>query len=440
MSHPETESTHDSFLRTHGVATAGPLGGRVETIVERACGLDVHQASIVACLLTGAAGQRVTREVRTFRTVTRELLELQAWLKEAGCTHVAMESSGVYWKAVYALLEGEFEVIVGNAQHMKNVPGRKTDVKDAEWIADLVRHGLIRKSFVPPAPIRVLRDVVRYRRKVVQARATERNRLLKVLEGANIKLSTFLSNVFGVSGMAMLRSLVEGDSSPQEMAGLAKGRLRKKVADVELALEGRLEDHHKFLLKMQLERLEQADSQVEQLDARIDEMLAPYREDVALLTKIHGISRVVAAEVVAEMGTDMTAFQSAQHLASWAGVCPGNHESAGKRRRGTKRRGNIHLTTALVEAAQAAIKKKNSYLRDKFHRLKSRRGYKRALIAIAHKLLIAAYEVLRRRVAFRDLGDGYLDRISKERTTNALVSRLEKLGYKVQLEPVATAA
>lgn len=410
----------------------------MDSLIERCCGLDVHQGTVVACLLVGKADERPRKELKTFRTVTAELLELRAWLVQAGCTHVGMESTGVYWTPVYALLEDAFDLTVGNAQHMKNVPGRKTDVKDAEWIADLLRHGLIRKSFVPPKPIRELRDVIRYRRKLVQSRATERNRLLKLLETANIKLSSFLTNVFGASGIAMLEALLEGGSTPQQMAQLSKGRLRNKLADVELALDGRLDDHHRFLLRMQLERLKQADDQVDALDLRIDQMLEPYCEQTERLAGIPGVSKVVASQIVAEMGVDMTAFKSEPQLASWAGVCPGNHESAGKRQRGTKRKGNIHLTTALVEAAQAAVRKKGSYLRDKFHRLKARRGYKRALIAIAHKILIAAYHMLLGQADYRDLGENYLDGLSKHRTTTTLVRRLERLGYTVHLEATTT--
>lgn len=409
----------------------------MEPIIERCCGLDVHQGTVVACLLVGKADERPKKVVKTFRTVTAELLELREWLQEAGCTHVGMESTGVYWKPVYALLEDAFDLTVGNAQHIKNVPGRKTDVKDAEWIADLLRHGLIRKSFVPPKPIRDLREVVRFRRAVVQSRATDRNRLLKLLETANIKLSTFLSNVFGASGMAMLEALLDAGSTPEQMAKLSKGRLRKKMDDVALALDGRIDEHHRFLLRMQLERLKQADAQVDQLDRRIEQMLAPYREQAKRLRGIPGISEIIASQLVAEMGVDMTVFNSEECLAAWAGVCPGNHESAGKRQRGKKRKGNIHLTTALVEAAQAAIKKKGSYFRDKFHRLKARRGYKRALMAIAHKILIAAYHMLLGQTDYRELGEAYLDGLSKRRTTTALVRRLERLGYNVHLEAKA---
>lgn len=409
----------------------------MEAIVERACGLDVHQSVIVACVLVGAANERPRKEVRSFRTVTRELLELKDWLEQLGCTHVGMESTGVYWKPVHALLEEQFCVIVGNAHHIKTVPGRKTDVKDAEWIADLIRHGLIRASFVPPKDIRVLRELTRYRRKLVQTRATERNRLIKLLETANVKLASFLTDVFGVSGMAMLRALLRGELQPSEMAKLAKGRLRSKVADIELALEAELAPHQRFILQTQLDRLEQADAQVQSLDERIEEQLAPYREEVALLQQIHGLSRVVVPEVIAEIGVDMTAFQSDSHLSSWGGVCPGNHESAGKRKRGTKRSGNVHLTTALVEAAQGAVRKKDSYLKDKFHRLKARRGYKRALMAVAHKILIAVYHVLRDRKPYHDLGDSFLDRNAKRRATSSLVRRLENLGYSVELRSTA---
>lgn len=408
----------------------------MDALVERCCGLDVHEAVVVACLLVGRAEQRPRKTVRTFRSMTRELLELREWLLAEGCTHVAMESTGIYWRPVHALLEDAFDVTIGNAQHIKNVPGRKTDVKDAEWIADLLRHGLIRKSFVPPKPIRDLRDIVRYRRKVVQARAAERNRLLKMLETASIKLSAVLSNVFGVSGRAMLTAMLEG-AAPSEVARLAKGRLRQKLADIERAADGRMDEHHRFLLKMQLDRLDSADADVAALDARIDTLMAPYHEKAKRLDGIPGIDRIGAAAIIAEIGVDMTVFKSQAHLASWAGVCPGNHESAGKRKKGTKRRGNVHLTTTLVEAAQSAMKKKGSFLRDKSRRLVARRGYKRALVAIAHKILIAAYHLLRDDVPYSDLGEQYLDRLDERRTTKTLVRRLERLGYTVELHKAA---
>lgn len=408
----------------------------MDAIIERCCGLDVHEAVVVACLLVGRADERPRKTVRSFGALTADLFELREWLLTEGCTHVAMESTGIYWRPVHALLEDAFDVTLGNAHHIKNVPGRKTDVKDAEWIADLLRHGLIRKSFVPPKAIRDLRDIVRYRRKVVHARAAERNRLLKMLETANVKLSAVLTNVFGASGRLMLTAVLEG-KAPLDVAHLAKGRLRQKMGVIQRAVDGRLDEHHRFLLKMQLDRLDAADANVIELDARIDALMQPYRQEAERLDQIPGVDRIGAAAIIAEIGVDMSVFKSAAHLASWAGVCPGNHESAGKRKKGTKRKGNVHLTTTLVEAAQSAIKKKDSYFRDKSRRLVARRGKKRGLVAIAHKILIAAYHLLATGDAYRELGGQYLDRLDERRTTNALVRRLERLGYSVQIEKAA---
>lgn len=406
----------------------------VEAIIEKCCGLDVHQATVVACLLTGAANQRPKKEVRTFRTVTRELHLLSEWLRAAGCTHIAMESTGVYWKPVYAVLEGEFELVVGNAQHIKNVPGRKTDVKDSEWLAELMRHGLIRKSFVPPQPLRELRDLLRYRRKLVDSGTSERNRLLAVLETANIKLASVASDVFGVSGRRMLEALIEGKATPAQMAQLAKGRLRHKLVELQLALEGSVGEHHRFLLAMQLRRLNDVERELALLDQRIDEKLEPYREQHTLLMTIPGVSECVASVILAEVGDDMSVFGSAAHLAAWAGVCPGNHESAGHHKPTPARRGNVHLKTSLVNAAIAAAKTKGSYLRDKYYRLKARRGGLRAAVAIAHKILVAAYHMLLKRVPYRELGDAYLDQIDTTRTAHQLVRRLERLGFAVELK------
>jgi transposase len=409
----------------------------MEAIVERCCGLDVHQATVVACLLVGAAHEKPRKEVRTFRTMTRDLEALRDWLCEANCTHVAMESTGVYWKPVYFALEGNFELILGNARNIKSVPGRKTDVKDSEWIADLLRHGLIAKSFVPPRPIRELRDLLRYRTKLIQSRTAERNRLLGLLETANIKLSSVATDVFGVSGTLMLKALIDGQANAQDMAQLAKGRMRSKRAELELALEGRLEEHHRFLLGMQLGRLECIALDLERLDARIDEKLEPYRVVHTLLQQIPGVDRVVAAVIIAELGTDMSVFLSAYHLASWAGVCPGNNESAGKHHSGRARKGNVHLRTILVQAATAAGRTKGAYLKDKYHRLKSRRGPKRAALAIAHKILVAAYHMLSRTVDYNELGDTYLDQLSEGRVAKGLVRRLQRMGYRVELQKAA---
>lgn len=411
----------------------------MEAIVERCCGLDVHQASVVACALVGEAGRKPHKEVRTFGTMRRDLEELARWLGEQRCTHVAMESTGVYWMPIYAVLEGQFEIVVGNATHIKNVPGRKTDVKDSEWIADLCRHGLIQRSFVPPRPLRELRDLMRYRRKLVESQTAERNRLQRLLETADIKLASVMSDVFGVSGRAMLKALVEGEVTAEQMAQLAKGVLRKKVDLLAAALDGRIDEGHRFLLGLQLERLAQVEESVAKLDARIDEKLEPYREQHSRLIQIPGVDRVGAASIIAELGVDMSVFPTVRHAAAWAGVCPGNSESAGKHKAITHRRGNVHLTSTLVQAAVSASKKKGSYLKEKYWRLKARRGPKRAALAIGHRILVAAYHMLSRSVDYRDLGADYLDRAVATASKKNMVARLKRLGYRVHLEPVAPA-
>ena len=409
----------------------------MQNLIERGCGLDVHQATVVACLLIALKNGKVQTQVRTFGTTTRELLKLREWLLAEGCTHVAMESTGVYWKPVYAILEGALEIVVANAQHIKKVPGRKTDVKDAEWIADLLCHGLLRSSFVPPMPIRELRDLTRYRRKLVESQTAECNRLLKLLEIANIKLASVATDVFGVSGWLMLEALVEGKATPQEMAEMAKGKLRKKIFELEPALEGKLEEHHRFLLRLQLDRLQAVEKDLALLEQRIQEKLRPYEAQVTLLDEIPGVDRTLAAVIIAEMGVDMSVFQNVSQLASWSGVCPGNNESAGKRKSSRIPKGNVYLKTALVEAAHAAAKAKGTYLRDKFYRLKARRGLKRAAVAVAHKILVATYHILSHRVCYNELGDLYLDKLNKHHLTRNLVHRLERLGYNVTLQEKA---
>src|SRR5262250_316329 len=350
----------------------------MQTLVERGCGLDVHQATVVACLLIVLSSGKVHKQVRTFGTTTRELVSLREWLLSEGSTHVGMESTGVYWKPVYAVLEGAFQIVVANAQHVKKVPGRKTDVKDAEWLADLLCHGLLRPSFVPPQAIRELRDLTRYRRKLVQSQAAERNRLLKLLESANIKLASVATDVFGVSGRLMLRALIEGKASPREIAELAKRKLRSKIPELERALEGRLEEHHRFLLKLQLDRLELVEKDLAVLEQRIQQKLEPYAAQLALLDEIPGVDWTLAAVIIAELGVDMSVFGSVSQLASWAGVCPGNNESAGKHKSSRIPSVNVYLKSALLEAANAAARAKGTYLRDKFFRLKAfkaRRGY-----------------------------------------------------------------
>jgi len=401
---------------------------QMEAIVERCAGLDVHQATVVACLKVGAAGAKPRKELRTFGTTLPELEELRDWLKTNGCTLVTMESTGVYWMPVYAVLEDHFEMVVGNAHHIKNVPGRKTDIRDCDWISELARHGLIAKSFVPPRPIRELRDLTRYRRKLVQSTASERNRLLKLLESANIKLSSVASDVFGVSGWAMLQALVEGTQSPAEMAQLARRRMRRKLPELERALQGRLEEHHRFLLGVQMRRIETMEADVAELDKRLREKLAPYSKPMRRLMQIPGVDWVIA-----EIGVDMSVFVNAAHLASWASLCPGNHESAGKQRSGKTRKGNVHLKTALVTATVAASKAKGTYLADKYRRLKSRRGALRAAVAIGHKILVIAYRMLADDSDYQELGDGYLDQLNTRRNASNMVRRLRQMGYDVQI-------
>jgi transposase len=412
----------------------------MQTLVERGCGLDVHQATVVACLLIVSPNGNVRKQMRTFGTTTRELLSMRTWLLSEGCTHIAMESTGVYWKPVFAILEGELEIVVANAQHVKKVPGRKSDVKDAEWLAELLCHGLLRSSFVPPKPIRELRDLTRYRRKLVESQTAERNRMLKLLQTANIKLSSVVCDVFGVSGQLMVQALLKGKASPQEMAQLAKGRLRKRIADLEPALEGKLQPHHRFLLKLQLDRLQAVEEDLTTLERHIQEKLQPYAAQLALLQEIPGVDWTLAAVIIAELGVDMSVFDSVSQLASWAGVCPGTNESAGKRKSSRVPKGNVYLKTGLVEAANAASRAKGTYLRDKFYRLKARRGYKRATMAVAHKILVAIYHMFSQQVSYNDLGDLYLDKLNKNHLTRNLVHRLERLGYVVTLTPQQQAA
>jgi transposase len=409
----------------------------MDAIAECCAGLDVHQASVVACVNKGPATKRPHKETRTFGTTRAALEELRDWLAAEGCMLVAMESTGIYWHPVYAVLEGHFDLIVGNAKHMKNVPGRKTDVKDCGWISDLARHGLIARSFVPPRPIRDLRDLTRYRRKLSQVQAAERNRLIRLLESATIKLSGLISDVFGVSGRAMLQALIEGEQTPEQMAQHARRRMRRKIEALAQALNGTLTEHHRFLLRLQFQRIKAAEADLEALDARLREKLAPYAKPLQRLTKIPGVDWVTAATIIAEIGIDMGAFASAAHLASWAGICPGNHQSAGRQKTGKARKGNVHLKTALITAAVAVAKTRKCYLGEKHRRLRARRGEMRAHAAIAHKILVAAYHMLATDAEYVDLGPTYLDRVDQKRTAQHLTRRLQELGYNVQITPKA---
>jgi transposase len=407
----------------------------MEVIYSCCCGLDVHKKTVVACLITSAEGQPPRKEVRTFRTMTGELLALADWLQSAGCTHVAMESTGVYWRPVYNLLEGLFTLLVVNAQHIKAVPGRKTDVKDAEWIAELLRHGLLRGSFIPSKPQRQLRELTRYRMTLVQDRARVINRLQAVLEDANIKLASVVTDIRGVSARAMLEALIAGQGDVTALADLARGRLRTKRDQLEEALRGSFTPHHGFLLTEYLSQIDYCDDAIDRVSATIAQYLAAEQEAVALLDTIPGVSQRTAEILLAEIGTDMTRFPSAKHLASWAGMCPGNHASAGKRLSGKTRKGSRWLRQVLVESAHVAAKTKQTYLAAQYKRLAARRGKKRALIALGHTILIIVYHVLTRRQPYQDLGAAYFDTREKQRVEQRLVRRLEGLGYRVALEP-----
>lgn len=439
-------------------------------------GLDVHKKSVVACCITpGIKGEKQV-EIRTFGTMTADLLALSDWLSSKGVTHVAMESTGEFWKPLYNILEGNFELLVVNARHIKNVPGRKTDVKDAEWIADLLRHGLLRGSFIPPQPQRDLRDLTRQRTNLVQDRATVVNRLQKVCEWSNIKLSAVATDITGVSARAMLEAILAGNTTPTALAELAKGRLRNKRSELERALNGVVRDHHRFMLAQHLAQIDFLDEQIALFDEQIalhmaktdtanaqqppslpttptdtadgttidapSSAAAPlsWEEAVELLDTIPGVNRRMAELLLAEIGADMSRFPSAAHLVSWAKVSPGNNESAGKRYSGATGQGNRWLRTAIVQAAWAAVKNKNSYLSAFYHRLAGRRGAKRAIFAVAHRMLTAIYHMLTKHETYHDLGAAYLDERKKANLVKRTVRRLEQLGYKVDVEPIQLAA
>lgn len=411
----------------------------MDILYSRCAGLDVHKKTVVACRISEDETGKSVVQVRTFATMTVDLLALSDWLAEVQVTHVAMESTGEYWKPVYNILEGQFALLVVNAHHIKAVPGRKTDVKDAQWIADLWQQGLLRASFVPPAPQRALRDLTRHRSTFIRERATLSNRVQKVLEGANIKLASVATDVLGVSGRAMLNALVEGQVDAVTMAALAKGRMKEKHADLEKALEGRVQATHRLILSELLTQIDSLDASIARFDAAIEEACAPFSEAVAHLDTIPGVARATAEMIVSEVGTDMNRFPTPGHLAAWAGVAPGNNESAGKRLSGRIRRGNQTLRTGLVQAAHAAAKTRNTYLSAQYHRLAGRRGKKKALLAVAHSILVIAYRLIERGEDYKELGGNYFDQRRPEATVRHLTSRLAQMGYDVVLNPKTAA-
>jgi transposase len=412
----------------------------MDVLIERVAGIDIGKRAMAVTVRTpqGARGRR--SQTRTFGTTTAQVLEVADWLVAERVSVVAMEATSDYWKPVFYLLEDVVEVWLCNAGHIKAVPGRKTDVRDAEWIAQLVEHGLITPSFVPPPPIRELRDLTRYRKSVIEERTREVQRLEKLLEDAGIKLSSVASHTLGVSGRLMIEALIAGERDATVLANLAQARLRRKIPQLQEALLGRFGTHHAILAREMLGRIDAADRTEARVSEEIERRMASFREDIDLLMTIPGVGRRTAEVIIAETGGDMTVFGSAEKLASWAGMCPGNNESAGKRKSGRTRKGSKWLRTALVEAAFAASRSKNTYLAAQFWRLAGRRGRKRAAVAVGHSILVIAYHLLDRRQPYTDLGaDYFTNRLSEQAQTRRLIRQLEALGHHVSLDPKTAA-
>ncbi len=436
----------------------------MEQIYQRCCGIDIHKKILVACLIVLTADGHKHKEMRTFRTVTQELLQLLDWLQANNCTHVAMEATGVYWKPLFNLLEGHVQLLVVNAQHIKAVPGRKTDVRDAEWIADLLQHGLLKASFIPPAAQRDLRELTRYRTTLVEERARIVNRLQKTLEDTNLKLGDVVTDILGKSARAILDALLAGQTDPVTLADLARGRLKAKRAELEQALVGTLKPHHRFMLREQLAHIDSLDEAIVRVGAEIAVHMRPleqaeqretcaddavpenqkqaltWAQAIVLLCSIPGISQRAAEGILAEIGIEMNRFPSAKHLASWAGMSPGNRESAGKRLSGKTNKGSPWLRKLLVEAAHAAAHTKNTYLAAQYRRIAARRGAKKAMIAVGHTILVMIFHILNTQKGYEDLGGNYFDEHDRQATEQRLVRRLQKLGYEVELKVAAPAA
>lgn len=399
---------------------------------ERCAGLDVHKDLIYACVLIGQ-GRGFKKFKQKFGAFPHQLIELRQWLLKLGCTHVLMESTGVYWMPIYDALEGHVRVAVGNAHHIMNVPGRKTDESDAEWLAKLLRHGLVAPSFVPPRPFRELRQITRYRRTLIQARSSEQNRVEKHLQIAGVKLSSVASEIFGMSGTDMLQHMAHGKTDPKQLADLARGRLRKKIPQLEQAFAGSISDHTQKLIALQMQQLKRFECTIAQVEVKIVQKATPYRDVVERLDAIPGIDRTSAIDIVAEIGTDMSPWKSHRHLAAMAGVCPANYISAGKRLKNRSRQGNPYLKCVLVQAALSAIKKKGSYYQAHYAQLNHRRGHKRALLAIAHSLLVSIYHMLKKGEDYRELGGAFVSTDQTNRKKKSLIRQLENLGYSVSL-------
>lgn len=407
----------------------------MEVVHPYCAGLDVHKKSVVACALSVSPSGRKVKQTETFGTTTVELLRLSDWLTGQACIQVALESTGEFWKPVWNILESSFELWLVNAQHIKRVPGRKTDVQDAEWLADLLQHGLVKASFIPPVEQRDRRDLTRQRTQLVRERSSVINRLQKVMEGANLKLSSVVSDVTGVSSRAILAEILHGELDPADLEHLVRGRVREKLPALREALAGRVRAHHRFVLAHHLAHLDFLDEEIAAYSEEIERLTEPHEELVTLLDTIPGVARTTAELILAEVGPDLSRFPSADHLASWAGLAPGNNESAGKRLSGKMRKGSQWLRVGLAQAAQAAARSKNSYLAAHYHRIAGRRGKKRAIMALAHSILVIAYHIIQRREPYRELGHDYFDERKRVTTANRLARRLERLGYQITFQP-----
>jgi transposase len=408
----------------------------MKVLHRRCAGLDVHKDEVVVCVRV-VKRSKATHQVRRFATTTRGLLELAEWVQASECTHVAMEATGVYWKPVWHVLEGHAELVLANAAHIKNVPGRKSDVNDAVWIADLLAHGLIRSSMVPPTPIQQMRDLTRTRKQLIREVVQHTQRIQKVLEDANVKLSSVVSDVLGASGRRILQAIIAGEADPEKLADLGNDRLRCSRAQLVEALRGRVTDHHRFMLRQHLRMIDELERSISDFDGRIEVALASFRDDIERLTAIPGVSTTAAQVILAEIGEDMSRFPTVGHLLSWAGLCPRLDESAGKRRSTRVRKGAPWLKTVLVQCAWAAARAKETYLRAQFLRLKARRGPKKAAVAVAASILVAAYHMLRDKAEYRDLGPDYFVRRDSARVAQRLARRIRELGYEVQIQKAA---
>lgn len=412
----------------------------MQVVYARCAGLDIHKKTVVACRVVPGPNGQPSKEIRTFSTMTPELLALRDWLAAGGCTHVAMESTGVYWQPLFNLFEGHFELLLVNAQHVQQVPGRKSDVRDCEWLADLLRHGLLRGSFVPERDMRELRELTRYRTALVQERAAAVNRLQKTREGANIKLAAVAADITGKSARDMLAALVGGETDPAVLAELARGRLREKLPQLQQALQGEFRAHQQFLVAQQLAHIDGLEALIDTVSAEVAARLAPFEPLLELLETIPGVGRRLAEVLAAEVGFVLERFPSAGHLVSWAALCPGQEESGGKVKSRRIRKGNPWLRSALVEAARAASRTKNTYAAAQYRRLAARRGTRRAAIAVAHSLLVAYYHILKQGVPYAELGADYFERRDRESVVRRAVRRLEALGYAVDLKELPAAA